>query len=91
MCSTLQTTHTLSLTHTVCPALSLDNGIVSHSVEMGVERNIGSVATHTCDSGFRLIPQGMGNTRTCSISGWSDPGFMCGEYFMSIFTTEIVC
>ena len=85
MCSTIQI---LSLTHTtgtVCPALTLTNGVVSYSVEpSGVERDIGSVATHTCNSGYRLEvnnTQAVGNTRTCNISGpgWSGQDFMCGE------------
>ena len=41
------------------------------AMEMGVERNVGSVATHTCISGYRLLMQDGGNTRTCSRSGWS--------------------
>ena len=64
----------------VCPPLTLVNGIVSYSMEMGVEQNIGNVATHTCVSGYQLLPQGMGNTRICTISGWSGQDFMCGEY-----------
>ena len=53
-------------THTVCPALTLANGAVSYSdVGSGVERDIGSVATHTCNSGYRLEvnnAQAVGNT-----------------------------
>ena len=67
-------------TRAVCPPLTLVNGIVSYSMEMGVEQNIGNVATHTCVSGYQLLPQGMGNTRICTISGWSGQDFMCGEY-----------
>ena len=48
-------------------------------MEMGVERNVGSVATHTCISGYRLLMQDGGNTRTCNISGWSGQDFKCGE------------
>ena len=66
-------------THTVCPPLTLDNGTVSYSMEMGVERNVGNVATHTCISGYRLLMQDGGNTRTCNISGWSGQDFICGE------------
>ena len=68
------------LTHTVCHPLTLGNGTVSYSKEMGVERNIGSVATHTCISGYRLLMQDGGNTRTCNISGWSSQDFICGEW-----------
>ena len=71
-------------THTVCPALTLANGAVSYSdVGSGVERDVGSVATHTCNSGFRLEvndAQAVGNTRTCSTTGWDGQDFMCGEY-----------
>ena len=66
-------------THTVCPPLTLGNGTVSYSTEMGVERNVGSVATYTCISGYRLLMQDGGNTRTCNISGWSGQDFICGE------------
>ena len=72
-------THTLTYTYTVCPPLTLGNGTVSYSMEMGVERNVGSVATHTCISGYRLLMQDGGNTRTCNISGWSDQDFICGK------------
>ena len=73
-----------SLVHIVCPALTFANGAVSYSaVGSGVERDIGSVATHTCNSGFRLEAnnaQGVGNTRTCSsTSGWDGQDFTCGE------------
>ena len=71
--------HVRSYTHTVCPPLTLGNGIVSYSMEMGVERNVGSVATHTCISGYRLLMQDGRNTRTCNISGWSGQDFICGE------------
>ena len=68
-------------THTVCPPLTLGNGTVSYSMEMGVERNVGSVATHTCIPGYRLLTQDGGNTRTCNINayGWSGQDFICGE------------
>ena len=79
-------THTHSYTrahaHAVCPPLTLGSGTVSYSIEMGVERNIGSVATHTCISGYRLLMQDGGNTRTCNISGWSGQDFICGEYLV---------
>ena len=66
-------------THIVCPPLTLGNGTVSYSTEMGIERNIGSVATHTCISGYGLLMQDGENTRTCNISGWNGQDFMCGE------------
>ena len=72
-----------SLVRIVCPALTLANGAVSYSdVGSGVERDVGSMATHTCNSGFRLEAnnaQGVGNTRTCSTSGWDGQDFTCGE------------
>ena len=68
----------------MCPALTLANGAVSYSdVGSGVERDIGSVATHTCNSGFRLEvndTQAVGNTRTCNTNGWNGQDFTCGEY-----------
>ena len=73
-------THTHSCTYTVCPFLTLGNGTVRYSMEMGVERNVGSVATHTCISGYRLLMQDGGNTRTCNISGWSGQDFICGKW-----------
>jgi hypothetical protein len=76
----------LSLACLVCPALTLANGAVSYSDEgSSVERDIGSVATHACNFGFRLevdnatSPQAMGNTRTCGTSGWISHNFTCGE------------
>ena len=39
-------------------------------------RDIGSVATHTCNPGYQLSPQGEA-TRTCSTNGWSDQNFTC--------------
>ena len=52
--------HAHTYTHTVCPPLTLGNGTVSYSTEMGVERNVGSVATHTCISGYQLLMQDEG-------------------------------
>ena len=71
MCSTIQILSRTHTTGTVCrDNITLDNGVVSYSdVGSGVERDIGTVATHTCDSGFRLEvndAQAVGNTRTCS-------------------------
>ena len=76
--------------HIVCPALTLANGAVSYFMPSGVEQDVGSVATHTCNSGFRLEvnnAQAVGNTRTCNTSGWDGQDFTCGEYFMSNFST----
>ena len=68
----------------MCPDLTLANGAVSYSdVGSGVERDIGSVATHTCNPGFRLEvdnAQAVGNTRTCGTSGWDGQDLTCGEY-----------
>ena len=79
LCTHASTHILLYHTHTVCPPLTLGNGTVSYSMEMGVERNVGSVATHTCISGYRLLMQDGGNIRTCNISGWSSQDFICGE------------
>ena len=80
----LSLSHIHSLAHTVCPDLILANGAVSYSdVGSGVERDVGSVATHTCNPGFRLEVNNawaVGNTRTCSTSGWDGQDFTCGEY-----------
>ena len=60
----------------VCPSLSLENGDVSYSI---TNRDIGSVATHTCNPGYRLSPQG-GATRICTINnGWDGQNVTCGE------------
>jgi hypothetical protein len=85
--------------HIVCPALTLANGAVSYSAEGStVERDVGSVATHTCNFGFRLevdnamSPQATENTRTCSTSGWSGQDFVCGEWFSyDIVLSETHC
>ena len=71
------------LTHTECALLSLDNGDVTFT--NGVAIN--SVATHTCEPGYRLLPEG-GQVRTCSASGWSGQDVTCGELVFPIFNTE---
>ena len=94
MCSTIQILSHTHTTGTACTALTLANGAVSYSMPSGVERDVRSVATHTCNSGFRLEvnnTQAVENTRTCSTSGWDGLDFTCGEYFMLNFSTEIVC
>ena len=62
-------------TSTVCPSLSLANGDVSYSP---TNRDIGSVATYTCNPGYRLSSPQAGMTRICSVNGWSDQNFTCG-------------
>ena len=73
-------THTHAHTLTVCPSLSLDNGDVSYSP---ANRSIGSTATYTCNSGYQLSSPQDGDTRTCSMNGWSEQNFTCerGEYW----------
>ena len=62
-------------THTVCPSLSLVNGKVTYSP---TNRDIGSVATHACNTGYRPSPQ---ETRTCtSNNGWDGQDVTCGEF-----------
>jgi hypothetical protein len=73
-------THTYMYMHThihaVCPSLSLDNGDVRYSL---ASRDIGSVATYTCDPGYRSSSPQAGMTRTCSVNGWSDLNFTCEQ------------
>ena len=54
--------------------MSLDNGDVTFTNGMAIN----SVATHTCETGYRLLPVG-GQVRTCSASGWSGQDVTCGE------------
>ena len=63
--------------YTGCGSLIIENGIVNYT--NGVA--IGSIATHTCNSGYRLLPEG-GEMRTCSRSGWDGQDVTCtrGEY-----------
>ena len=70
--------HTLTYSHAVCPSLSLANGDVSYSP---ANRDIGSVATYTCNPGYRLTSPQAGMTRTCSINGWSSQTFTCGKVY----------
>ena len=68
--------HIIVQNNAVCPSLSLENGYVSYTP---ANREVGSVATHTCNSGYRLLPQG-GETRTCtSNNGWDGQDVTCGE------------
>ena len=62
-------------TSTVCPSLSVANGDVSYSP---ANRDIGSVATYTCNPGYHLTSPQAGMTRMCSVNGWSDQNFTCG-------------
>ena len=74
-------THTHMYTHTVCPLLSLDNGNVMYSP---TNRGVGSVATHTCNTGYRLSPQG-GETRTCNSNiSWDGQNVTCGKYTLPL-------
>ena len=70
------------LTHAECASLSLDNGDMTFT--NGVAIN--SVATHTCDPGYRLLPEG-GQVRTCSTDGWSGQDVTCSEFFMHTVTS----
>ena len=51
---------------------NLDNGAVSYTNGAVV----GSVATHACNSGYQLSPQG-NETRTCTRNGWDSQNFSC--------------
>ena len=70
--------HTHTHSHAVCPSLSLANGDVSY---LPADRDIGSVATYTCNPGYRLTSPQTGMTRTCSINGWSSQTFTCGKVY----------
>ncbi len=62
-------THT-QLTHAYitgdCVELrAISNGMISYSPDMTADYSAGTVATHTCDDGFEVVP-GVGNSmRTC--------------------------
>ena len=56
----------------VCPSLSLINGTISYS---DPTLGVGSVATHSCDTGYTLNG---GSTRTCQSGGiWSGSAPTC--------------
>ena len=56
-----------------CGLLSLDNGDVNYTKGLVV----GSVATHTCNPGYQLLPQG-GEIRSCTRdNGWGGQNIMC--------------
>ena len=56
----------------VCPSLSLTNGMISYS---DPPQGVGSVATHSCDSGYNLRGD---NTRICQSDGtWSGSAPTC--------------
>ena len=76
--------------HSVCPSLSLDNGNVNYSQ---ANRDIGSVATYTCNPGYQLTSPQPGMTRTCSVNGWSNQPFTCErqcEYILVPCTWSII-
>ena len=73
--------YTHMYTHIVCPLLNLDNGNVMYSP---TNRGVGSVATHTCNAGYRLSPQG-GETRTCNSNiSWDGQNVTCGKYTLPL-------
>ncbi len=53
-----------------CFALaSIPNGAIAYDPDMIADYDVGTVATHSCDPGFRLLGS---ETRVCSASGrWS--------------------
>ena len=56
----------------VCPSLSLTNGMVSYS---DLTQGVGSVATHSCDTGYTLDGE---STRTCQLNWtWSGSALAC--------------
>ena len=65
----------LPITAVVCLSLRLPNGIISYSdPTLGVH----TVATHTCDAGYRLNTTSDHNTRTCrSDTSWNGTAVNC--------------
>ncbi len=71
----------ISFTALECPALSpIPNGAISYGPDMIPDFYVDTVATHSCDPGFRLIgPQ----TRVCLLSTtWSDQPPACQRKFI---------
>ena len=60
------------LTYAGCGQLSLDNGTVTYTARYA----IGSVATYTCNAGYRRVGDA---TRDCTTSGWDDRNITCGK------------
>ena len=58
--------------YTGCGSLIIVNGLVNYTNSFAV----GSVATHICNSGYRLLPEG-GEIRTCSRDGWDGQDVTC--------------
>lgn len=56
-----------------CGQLSLENGMVTYTNRYIV----GSVATHTCDTGYRVEGDA---TWTCTESGWDGQNITCGKH-----------
>ena len=79
-------THTIIIilcahTHTECGQLSTpDSGSIRYSNDFA----IGSVATYTCNTGYRR--EG-GLTQTCTFDGWDSQNVTCGEYSTLIVTS----
>ena len=67
----------------VCPSLSLTNGMISYSDPPQGE---GSVATHSCDTGYTLNG-GSTMTRTCQSDGtrgtWSGSAPTCEGVYLN--------
>ena len=59
-----------------CPALApIPNGVITYGPDMTADFNVDTIATHSCDAGFRLAGF---ETRVCLPSGtWSRPIPMC--------------
>ena len=52
-----------------------DPGMPDNGVTTGTSTTLGSVVTHVCNVGFKLVGE---NERTCSVSGnWSAPLPVC--------------
>ena len=73
-------THTHVHPHTVCSDLTLENGAVRY-LPAG-RPDIESMAIHICNPGYRLSSPQVGNTRTCSMNGWTDQNFTCEREYI---------
>ena len=74
---TYSTNHSHYLTGSACPDLTaLQSGVISYStVSDNGYRQVTTVATYSCDTGYTLT--GGTPVRTCSFSGWEETAPTC--------------